>query len=124
MLQDGAEVYKTTGTGNSTSYEFPNVAAGTYEMEVSKQGHATYKETITVGNEGITKDITIYLLGDVSKDGKLTVKDINLIRLHVLGRTLLSGYDFTIADVAKDDNLTVKDINYVRLAILGRKSLE
>lgn len=124
LLQDGAEVYKTTGTGNSTSYEFPNVAAGTYEMEVSKQGHATYKETITVGNEGITKDITIYLLGDVSKDGKLTVKDINLIRLHVLGRTLLSGYDFTIADVAKDDNLTVKDINYVRLAILGRKSLE
>ena len=111
LLQGGAEVYITTGTGNSTSYVFPKVAAGTYEMEVSKQGHATYKETINVGSEGPTKDITIYLLGDVTGDGKVNITDVNKLFRHVNKQITLEDKFLLSADVTKDGKINITDVN-------------
>jgi len=111
LLQDNAEVYTTTGTGNSTSYTFPAVAAGTYEMEVSKQGHATYHETITVGSEGLTKDITIYLLGDVTGDGKVNITDVNKLFRHVNKQITLEDFRLPSADTTKDGRVNITDVN-------------
>ena len=114
----------TVVTGNSTAYKFENVSAGTYTLKVEKKGHAAWDEMVTVTDSDITsKNITVYLFGDVSKDGKVNTTDINLIRLSILGRKTFDSYESKLANVNKDTTINTTDINFIRLAILGRREL-
>lgn len=113
-----------TLTGNSAAYKFENVSAGTYTLKVEKKGHAAWDEMVTVTDSDITsKNITVYLFGDVSKDGKVNTTDINLIRLSILGRKTFDSYESKLANVNKDTTINTTDINFIRLAILGRREL-
>lgn len=114
----------TVVTGNSAAYKFENVSAGTYTLKVEKKGHAAWDEMVTVTDSDITnKNITVYLFGDVSKDGKVNTTDINLIRLSILGRKTFDSYESKLANVNKDTTINTTDINFIRLAILGRREL-
>ena len=114
----------TVVTGNSAAYKFENVPAGTYTLKVEKKGHAAWDEMVTVTDSDITsKNITVYLFGDVSKDGKVNTTDINLIRLSILGRKTFDSYESKLANVNKDTTINTTDINFIRLAILGRREL-
>ncbi len=114
----------TVVTGNSAAYKFENVSAGTYTLKVMKKGHAAWDEMVTVTDSDITsKNITVYLFGDVSKDGKVNTTDINLIRLSILGRKTFDSYESKLANVNKDTTINTTDINFIRLAILGRREL-
>lgn len=114
----------TVVTGNSAAYKFENVSAGTYTLKVEKKCHAAWDEMVTVTDSDITsKNITVYLFGDVSKDGKVNTTDINLIRLSILGRKTFDSYESKIANVNKDTTINTTDINFIRLAILGRREL-
>lgn len=114
----------TVVTGNSAAYKFENVPAGTYTLKVMKKGHAPWDEMVTVTDSDITsKNITVYLFGDVSKDGKVNTTDINLIRLSILGRKTFDSYESKLANVNKDTTINTTDINFIRLAILGRREL-
>lgn len=114
----------TVVTGNSAAYKFENVPAGTYTLKVEKKCHAAWDEMVTVTDSDITsKNITVYLFGDVSKDGKVNTTDINLIRLSILGRKTFDSYESKLANVNKDTTINTTDINFIRLAILGRREL-
>lgn len=116
--------FTDTLTGNSAAYKFENVPAGTYTLKVEKKGHAAWDEMVTVTDSDITsKNITVYLFGDVSKDGKVNTTDINLIRLSILGRKTFDSYESKLANVNKDTTINTTDINFIRLAILGRREL-
>lgn len=116
--------FTDTLTGNSAAYKFENVSAGTYTLKVEKKGHAAWDEMVTVTDSDITnKNITVYLFGDVSKDGKVNTTDINLIRLSILGRKTFDSYESKLANVNKDTTINTTDINFIRLAILGRREL-
>lgn len=116
--------FTDTLTGNSAAYKFENVSAGTYTLKVEKKGHAAWDEMVTVTDSDITsKNITVYLFGDVSKDGKVNTTDINLIRLSILGRKTFDSYERKLANVNKDTTINTTDINFIRLAILGRREL-
>ncbi len=52
------------------------VPAGTYTLKVEKKGHAPWTENITIGIDSITsKNVTVYLWGDVNRDGVVTAAD-------------------------------------------------
>ena len=53
----------------SQNYSFSAVPAGTYTLKVEKKGHAPFTKEITVGDSNVTEDVTVYLIGDVNKDG-------------------------------------------------------
>lgn len=83
LMQGGTLVDTWAGTGNSVDYSFSTVPAGDYTLEVSKTGHATYTEDITVSGESLTKDFTIYLYGDINGDGYVKPNDKTVLARYL-----------------------------------------
>lgn len=125
LVADGATeaAYKTVVQGKSASYSVTGVAAGSYTVRVMKQNHVTREYAITVGTENVNQDVEIWLLGDVTGDGKITSKDYSRVYAHINKTELLTGYALQVADVAGNDGeVTSKD--YSRLyAHINRTNL-
>lgn len=110
----------TVVTGNSAAYKFENVPAGTYTLKVEKKGHAPWTEEITVGSAAVTKDMTVYLWGDVNRDGKVTAADAQEIQRNAA--KLSSAYDtepnksywILRADVNRDGKVTAADAQEIQ----------
>lgn len=110
----------TVVTGNSAAYKFENVSAGTYTLKVEKKGHAPWTESITVGDGNVTKDVTVYLWGDVNRDGKVTAADAQEIQRNAA--KLSSAYDtepnksywILRADVNRDGKVTAADAQEIQ----------
>ena len=69
----------------SQTYSFAAVPAGTYTLKVEKKGHTPWTETIRVESTAITKNVTIYLHGDVNGDGVVDGMDAVAILRKVAG---------------------------------------
>ena len=92
----------------SQTYSFATVPAGTYTLKVEKKGHAPWTEEITVDSSAVTKDVTVYLIGDVNKDGEINVTDIVALINHVNGTAPLTGIDH--CDLDGDGQINVTDV--------------
>ncbi len=57
--------------------------------------------------------------GDTNGDGKIAIRDLANIRLHLLGITVLKGNNLTGADTNGDGKITIRDLANVRLHLLG-----
>ena len=69
--------YEVIVSGNSATYSFPTVPAGTYTLKVMKKGHASRLIPLTVESVDITdKNVTIYLMGDLDENGVVDVDDV------------------------------------------------
>ena len=125
LLQGTSEVATKTLTGASGSvpysqnYSFPTVPAGTYTLKVEKKGHAPWTESITVGDGNVTKDVTVYLYGDVNRNGTVTVLDASWIRQHLVGKKAFDEYQLQLADVNKSGNISVLDASWIRQRLVG-----
>jgi len=110
----------TVVTGNSAAYKFENISAGTYTLKVMKKGHAPWTEEITIGDGNVTKDVTVYLWGDVNRDGKVTAADAQEIQRNAA--KLSSAYDtepnksywILRADVNRDGKVTAADAQEIQ----------
>lgn len=109
----------TVVTGNGAAYKFENVSAGTYTLKVEKKGHAPWTESITVGSTAIAKDVTVYLYGDVNRNGTVTVLDASWIRQHLVGKKAFDEYQLQLADVNKSGNISVLDASWIRQRLVG-----
>lgn len=109
----------TVVTGNSAAYKFENVPAGTYTLKVEKKGHAPWTESITVGSTAVAKDVTVYLYGDVNRNGTVTVLDASWIRQHLVGKKTFDEYQLQLADVNKSGNISVLDASWIRQRLVG-----
>ena len=105
----GNMIHSTAVTGNSTSYTFSNVAAGTYTMTVSKESHVTRSYTIVAEAADIIQDATICLLGDVNGDGKVNSKDWIRMYAHINETNPLEDYALSCGDVTLDGKVNSKD---------------
>lgn len=126
LLQGTSEVATKTLTGASGSvpysqtYSFPAIPAGTYTLKVEKKGHAPWTESITVDSAAIAKDVTVYLWGDVNRDGKVTAADAQEIQRNAA--KLSSAYDtepnksywILRADVNRDGKITAADAQEIQ----------
>ena len=57
-------------------------------------------------------------LGDVNLDGRITLKDVTLIKMHVMGQVDFSDAQLAAGDVNKDNTVDLKDANQIRKFIL------
>lgn len=126
LLQGTSEVATKTLTGASGSapysqtYSFPAIPAGTYTLKVEKKGHAPWTESITVDSAAIAKDVTVYLWGDVNRDGEVTAADAQEIQRKAA--KLSSAYDtepnksywILRADVNRDGDVTAADAQEIQ----------
>ena len=122
LIEQGAseaayEVQVSGGTqsGNkfTAPYAFSDVPTGTYTMKVMKNNHVAREYTVTVGSSNVVQDVEIWLLGDVTGDGKVNMKDINMLYDHFNKVNLLTDYAFLCGDVNADGKINIKDVNKV-----------
>ena len=57
--------------------------------------------------------------GDSTCDGRITIEDLILIQMHILGVVTLTGDAFTGADANNDNNITLIDLAGVQMHLLG-----
>ncbi|HCI67983.1 MAG TPA: hypothetical protein DER17_02960 [Oscillibacter sp.] len=113
--------YEVIVSGNSAAYSFPTVPAGTYTLKVMKKGHAPWTEEITVATTAITKDVTIYLIGDVNRDGKIDATDMQRIYAHISGENTFSNP--AQGDVNEDGKVDATDMQRIYAHISGENPL-
>lgn len=111
----------TTVTGNNATYSFDTVPAGTYTLKVEKKGHAPFTKEITVGDSIVTEDVTVYLIGDVNRDGKIDATDMQRIYAHISGENTFSNS--AQGDVNEDGNVDATDMQRIYAHISGENPL-
>lgn len=112
----------------SQSYAFSAVPAGEYTLKVEKKGHAPWTEEITVDSTAIAKDVTVYLWGDVNRDGEVTAADAQEIQRNAAGLSSVfdtdpnSAYCTLRADVNRDGAITAADAQEIQRKAAGLSS--
>lgn len=116
-------------TGSSVTYSFTGVSAGNYTLKVEKNGHAPWTESITVSNQNIYgKDVTVYLWGDVNRDGYVTAADAQEIQRKAAGLSSVfstdpnTAYCISRADVNNDNRITAADAQEIQRKAAGLSS--
>lgn len=111
-------------TGSSVNYSFTGVSAGNYTLKVEKKGHAPWTESITVSNQNIYgKDVTVYLWGDVNRDGKVNSTDALWVRQSSAGGRTLDNYQRMLANVNADNKVNSTDALWIRQISAGSRVL-
>ena len=114
-----------TGASGSAPYDqaysFDTVPAGTYTLKVEKKGHAPFTKEITVGDSNVTENVTIYLIGDVNRDGKIDATDMQRIYAHISGENTFSNS--AQGDVNEDGNVDATDMQRIYAHISGENPL-
>lgn len=116
-------------SGSSVTYSFTGVSAGNYTLKVQKKGHAPWTESITVSNQNIYgKDVTVYLWGDVNRDGDVTAADAQEIQRKAAGLSSVfstdpnTAYCISRADVNNDNKITAADAQEIQRKAAGLSS--
>lgn len=102
--------YETPVTGTSAAYSFETVPAGNYTLKVMKKGHAPFTKEITVGDSNVTENVTIYLIGDVNRDGNVDLYDLLTLQQYLAKNITLTETQLLISDVTKDDKVDLYDL--------------
>lgn len=134
-----SKVYKT---GDYITGVSPDTEASAFLKNLSVSGGGTVKLLNNSGSENtgkvgtgnkvavydasgkLKKTCEVVLYGDVSGDGKISIKDVMLVNRHILGKGTLKGSGFTAGDVSRDGKLSIKDIMLINNAILGKSKLQ
>ena len=61
-----------------------------------------------------------YLLGDVNRDGKVTVADVMMVVDYLKGDEWLENFDYDNADVNGDQSVSVSDVMNIVGIIIGK----
>ncbi len=115
--------YEATVTGNSAEYAFEGIAEGEYILEVSKNNHVTRTYEVTVGEDVVTQDAKIHLLGDINGDGKLNSIDVARANANVRGVSALTGYELACADANGDGKANSIDVARMNAHVRGTTAL-
>ena len=129
LMQGGKEQYKTTivkttGSGQVTQdFSIPAVAAGTYDLVVTKPGHLTYTVTgVVVENDpldlttltGKAYSTITLLCGDINGDGSINEDDVSIIRYANNINKSTADADNKLADINGDGSVNEDDVSIVR----------
>lgn len=108
----------------SQSYSFSAVPAGEYILKVEKKGHAPWTETITVGASDITgHTVTVYLWGDVNRDGRISATDALQISQMTAGVRSFDAYQMLLADVNTKNGVTSTDALWISQRVAGMRDI-
>lgn len=76
----------------------------------------------STGNYCVPREVKepIYCKGDISDDGEVTIKDVQMIFSHISGATVLTDAQFQLADVNGDGKVTANDMQRIFYYVNGK----
>jgi len=101
--------YEVVVQGNSATYSIEGVAEGAYTLKVIKANHVTREYPVIVNGATVVQDVKLQLVGDLTGDGKLNMKDWARMYEHLNEVSELTGYDLQCADTTGDGKVNMKD---------------
>ena len=112
-------------------YDIPEVAAGTYTVQVSKKNHITREYTVTVGGDVKTLNVEIWLSGDVNADGIIDMTDAMQINRKFNGKTSVfdkgdsetKAYRLKVANIYSDNSIDTTDSGQLQRHYNGKSSV-
>ena len=117
--KDGAEPLHTLEAENG-SCEIRGLATGDYTITFSKVDHVTESHTLTLEAGSSTLDVIIYLVGDISGDGKVNVSDISRLYIRIREESAEAA---DRSDINGDGRVDVIDASRLYAHIRGTKPL-
>ena len=101
----------------------------TIGFQSSKQGKQTTNPVYSDNREGwwcatdfrlFRYNIPSVLIGDVNRDGSVTIADVTALVNIILGKDTENQYDHAAADVNADGSITIADVTALVNIILGK----
>ncbi len=119
-------VAKTYDTGSNqhhggTSSYNGNDVTGKNDCKDMTQADVTM--TVMASRYARTDEASGFLLGDVDRNGVISIADYTFVRLYILGRQGLPDEAIKIADVDRNGTVSIADYTLIRLHILGLKAI-
>lgn len=116
-----------TYTG-STTY---NLKAGDNRVELTVKSETGFTNTYVITVNSPSASILTVTVngnfkedaqrGDINGDGKISLSDFALIKMHILGRKTIDAEKQSTADVNADGKISLSDFALIKMHILGRK---
>lgn len=73
---------------------------------------------------GDTLNFTLVVIGDMDENGELNITDLAQLKLHYIGKTLLTGINLKAADIDGNGTLTITDLAQLKLVLIGKKEIK
>lgn len=104
-------------------YSVTGVSNGEYVIAVYKPKHAVYITSNLSITGNTVQNIELYLLGDVTGDGKVNTTDVSRLFAHARGIKVLTGYQLACGDVTEDGKTNTTDVSRLFAHARGIKPL-
>ncbi len=110
---------------NTGTWKIEDVAFGSYTVKVTKENHVEREYTAVVDENGLSLDVEVWLLGDVTGDGLVNFSDYSkvLSQSKKPSSEILTGYAFQCGDVTGDGSINFSDYSKVLSQAKGKHSL-
>ena len=105
LSKNGTVVSTKTVTGNTAGFDFGTLEAGTYTVEITREGHFAESRTVTVETTDVVLEVAMNRKGDINGDGKLNNKDALMLMQY------FAGWDVAVAEYKRDVNRDGKQNN-------------
>ncbi|MBQ2828936.1 MAG: leucine-rich repeat protein [Clostridia bacterium] len=102
--------YILTVNGNTEVYSVSGIDIGEYTLKISKPYHVSREYDVIIGEESVSLDVRINLIGDINSDGRVNTIDVSQANAHARGSIALAGYDFDCADINADGKVNTLDV--------------
>lgn len=111
-------VYITAASTNAETF-YSNFACNV-SVETSSAGLVRAGDKVTLESDGVVVDtLTVILIGDVNKNGRIDSNDYSRIKNAFLGKTTLDSTIFVVADVNKNGIIDTSDYMLVKKSVEG-----
>ena len=95
--------------------------ARTYKLTIRKSDSAGV--AVPTPSSGSSAGRT-YNKGDVNNDGTINIRDIILVKRHIVGMEILTGDAFKAADVNEDGVVNIRDLVILKRYMVGMEDLD
>lgn len=90
-------------------YTIDGLDIGDYTLRLSKDNHITREYALHVSDSNVELDVQLCMLGDVSGDNKVNIKDWSMMIDYINEINPIEQYQWLCADVNKDGKVNMKD---------------
>lgn len=121
LLDTSLNVVRSTTTTEGT-YRVIVKTNTTYTLVISKANHVSQSYRIIIGDTSAEQDATLWLYGDLNKDGVVNNKDVTLFQEYFAGYTRKIPND--LADLDEDGMVTRRDAMILARHVKGWKGYD